>query len=92
MKKKFNITGLCIPGKHYMVDTSAKIDVILEMVTEGDYFLINRPRQYGKTTTLSLLEERLQAHSDYFPLGISFEGISSESYQDDGKEIFAVWV
>lgn len=23
MEKEFNVTGVCIPGQHYMVDTSA---------------------------------------------------------------------
>jgi hypothetical protein len=29
LPKCFNVTGLCVPGKHYMVDTSAKIDTIV---------------------------------------------------------------
>ena len=55
MNKKFNITGLCVPEKHYMVDTSNRINEIAKMVEDGEYFTINRPRQYGKTTTLNLL-------------------------------------
>ena len=50
MQKKFNITGICIPEKHYMVNISNKIEQILPMVEEGEYFVINKPRQYGKTT------------------------------------------
>lgn len=53
--KYFNVTGLCIPEKHYMVDISSKIKKILEMVDRGDYFTINRPRQFGKTTTFNEL-------------------------------------
>ena len=52
MKKRFNITGVCIPEKHYMVDISNKISEIFKMVEQGSYLVINRPRQYGKTTTL----------------------------------------
>lgn len=55
--KTFNIAGVCIPGLHYMADTSDKINQIAEMVIQGNYFTINRARQYGKTTTLALLEE-----------------------------------
>jgi len=87
--KKFNITGLCIPEKHYMVDVSAKVDAMKTMVAEGDYFVINRPRQYGKTTLLSLLRKRLQNHSDFFPILISFEGISSDSYRNEQQFIDA---
>ncbi len=52
MKRKFNDTGLCVPHRHYMVDTSAKIEQIIQLVEAGEYFTINRPRQFGKTTTL----------------------------------------
>lgn len=73
VRKRFNITGLCIPQKHYMVDTSAKIRQIIEQYIENEeYFTINRARQYGKTTTLELLYQRLR--KDYIVLDISFEG------------------
>ncbi len=73
MKKKFNVTGLCIPSIHYMVDTSSKIDYIIrKYVEEGAYFTINRARQYGKTTTLELLYQRLSIEN--IVLDISFEG------------------
>ncbi len=32
MKRKFNDTGLCVPHRHYMVDISAKIEQIFELV------------------------------------------------------------
>jgi len=83
MRKKFNDVGLCIPEKHYMADTSEKIQAILRMVEEGSYFVINRPRQYGKTTTLYLLERELQRRPDYLPIFISFEGLGSESYASE---------
>ena len=51
MKKKFNDTGLCVPHRHYMADTSKKIEQIIRLIEEGEYFTINRPRQFGKTTT-----------------------------------------
>lgn len=46
MKKKFNVTGTCIPEMHYMVDTSDKINRIMNLVENEEYFIINRPRQY----------------------------------------------
>lgn len=83
MAKRFNYTGTCIPGRHYMVDTSAKIDRIIELVEAGEYFTINRPRQYGKTTTLYLLRERLNCHDDYLVIKLSFEGVGSYSYSKE---------
>lgn len=55
MSKRFNTTGVCVPEKHYMVDISDKIAEIMKMVERGDYFVINRPRQYGKTTSIYML-------------------------------------
>lgn len=73
MKKKFNVTGLCIPSIHYMVDTSQKIEYIIQKyINERAYFTINRARQYGKTTTLELLYQKLS--TDSIVLDISFEG------------------
>ncbi len=81
--KKFNITGLCIPNKHYLVDTSDKLNEIISMIEEGLYFTINRGRQYGKTTTLNLLEQKLT--SEYLPLFISFEGIGEEPFKSPDR-------
>ncbi|OGO88609.1 MAG: hypothetical protein A2Y24_06155 [Clostridiales bacterium GWE2_32_10] len=53
--KKFNIAGVCIKEKHYMVDTTDKIKKIEMMIEDGAYFTINRSRQFGKTTTISMI-------------------------------------
>jgi predicted AAA+ superfamily ATPase len=52
------------------------------MIEEGEYFVINRPRQYGKTTTLFRLEQELKKDSHYLVIDISFEGIDSPTYSD----------
>lgn len=78
MKKRFNTTGLCIPNMHYMVDIIDKLDKIMELIKAKDYFIINRPRQYGKTTTMYMLEQRLK--NDYLVVSISFEGIGDEVF------------
>ena len=82
MKKKFNITGTCIPHKHFMADTSQKIKKIIAMVEEGEYFTINKPRQYGKTTTMYLIDQELKKRNDYLVLKISFEGIDAPTYSE----------
>ena len=53
MHKFFNVSGDCKPGLHYMVDLSSRPQKIKSMVDSGQYFTINRARQYGKTTTWS---------------------------------------
>ena len=87
MKKTFNITGSCIPDRHYMSGMSDKLDRIMEMIVGGDYFTIDRPRQYGKTTILYLLEQRLIKDSNYLVLNLSFEGISSPTYENHQRFI-----
>ena len=87
MKKKFNITGTCIPDKHYMADTSQKIKKTIAMIEEGEYFTINRPRQYGKTTTIYLLDRELKKRDDYLTLKISFESIDAPTYANQERFI-----
>jgi len=76
--REFNVTGTCVKSRHYMADTSEKINEIVALIDREKYFTINRPRQYGKTTTLSLLRKRLE--NDYTVLNLSFEKVGKESY------------
>jgi hypothetical protein len=68
-----------------MVDISKKIDEIESMVDRGEYFIINRPRQYGKTTVLSQLSKKLE--NKYLILRTSFEGIGDAIFENE--EIFS---
>ena len=81
MAKRFNITGLCIPEKHYMVDVSNKLREIGEMIDKGDYFTINRARQFGKTTTLNKI--RRYFSEKYLIIDTSFEGVGDISFRDE---------
>lgn len=82
MNKKYNITGACNPEKHYMVDLSSRLKQIKELVDSEEYFVINRARQYGKTTTLKALAQYLQ--QDYCVFSISFESIGNQSFEEEG--------
>ncbi len=77
--KRFNYTGTCIPEKNYMADTSKKISQIVKHINYGEYFIISRPRQYGKTTIISLLEEKLK--NDYVLLSLTFEAKGEETFE-----------
>lgn len=83
MEKEFNVTGTCIPNMHYMVDTSNKLKQVMKFIEKGKYFVINRPRQYGKTTTLFLLSNKLKQTEDYLPIKISFEGIGDLVFENE---------
>lgn len=70
--KTFNVTGVCIPDKHYMADISERLGKITtQFIDPGMYFTMNRARQFGKTTTLYLLEKYLQGR--YLVISLSFE-------------------
>ena len=79
--KCFNVTGLCIPEKHYMVDLTQRIQQIRQMIQNGDYFTINRARQYGKTTTLAALARELEG--DYTVISLDFQALGSASFQNE---------
>jgi hypothetical protein len=69
-----------------MADTSAKISQIFKMVVDEKCFTINKPRQYGKTTTLFLLEKKLMA-AGYLVIRMSFEGIGDLVFEQE--EVFS---
>jgi hypothetical protein len=85
MEKYFNITGLCLPHKHYMGDISAKLSATLRLIEREEYFIINRPRQYGKTTMLYCIENALTKTGNYIVLNISFEGLGESAFQEEKK-------
>jgi len=55
------------------------------LVEKGNYFTISRPRQYGKTTTLFLLVEKLYKKVDYLALQISFEGMGDTIFEHENQ-------
>lgn len=64
-----------------MVDTSVKMKNIEELIQKGKYFTINRARQYGKTTTFSTLNRRL--NDRYLIVRLSFEGVGDKFFESD---------
>ncbi len=87
MEREFNVTGLCVPNMHYMVDTSNKLDNIFKLIENGGYFTINRARQYGKTTTIAELTTFLNKRDDYFAIETSFEGVGDIIFEQE--ELFS---
>ncbi len=82
MSKCFNITGSCIPEQHYMVDIHERLEKIRDMIDRGDYFVINRGRQYGKTTTLNGLRKYLS--DSYYVVLMDFQRqMSSAKFKDE---------
>ena len=85
--RRFNITGTCYPDEHYMVDITKRLENIEQMVARGEYITINRGRQYGKTTTLYHLTERLS--NDYVVFSISFESMGESEFRTNDSFAYA---
>ena len=78
MKRFFNTAGACDPQINYMVDIHKRLEEIKVLVDAGEYFTINRARQYGKTTTLMALAEYLV--KDYVIISLDFQKIGDEEF------------
>ena len=64
-----------------MVDISGKLNEIEKMIETGQYFIINRPRQYGKTTAMFALKRMMK--EKYLMIQTSFEGIGDSAFESE---------
>jgi len=64
-----------------MVNLDTRLQEIKQLVDRGDYFTINRARQFGKTTTLRALGQYLQ--KDYAVISLSFQRMSAAKFRDE---------
>lgn len=82
MTRFFNTEGCCRPDEHYMVKLDDRLDRIQKLyVSRGKYFVINRGRQYGKTTTLKALAEYLKG--EYLVVFMDFQGIGTDEFRNE---------
>lgn len=81
MTKFFNVNGACRPDRHYMVNLTPKLEKIKAMIDSGQYFTINRARQYGKTTTLRALSDYLK--NDYMVVSLDFQKMSFLDFENE---------
>ena len=86
--RTFNTAGTCRPNEHYMVDITERLEIIRKMVAKGDYFCINRGRQYGKTTTLKAISSNFS--NEFCVFSLSFEGLADSAYADEEKLYAAI--
>lgn len=81
MAKIFNVNGVCMPDIHYMVDLQTRLEAIKAMVDAGQYFVIQKARQYGKTTTLQALTRYLR--NKYLIVNLDFQRMSSSDFSGE---------
>ncbi len=80
--RHFNTEGVCRPEEHYMVRLDDRLAWIkAELVDKRKYFVVNRGRQYGKTTTLNALERYLK--EEYIVLALDFQLMGTEDFADE---------
>lgn len=78
----FNTEGICRPEEHYMVRLDERLGEIKRLyVDRGKYFIINRGRQYGKTTTLHALE--IYLWEEYLVFSLDFQMLSKADFKDE---------
>ena len=87
MERYFNITGCCNPQEHYMVNLDSRLAQIKKMVDKGQYFSINKGRQYGKTTILKALREYLK--NDYVVISMDFQFVSTSEFATENSFVKA---
>ena len=81
MVKYFNKEGLCKSEEHYMVRLDERLAKIKRtLIDRKKYFVINRGRQYGKTTMLLALEDYLK--DGYIVLSLDFQQMGTENFAD----------
>lgn len=88
MERYFNITGSCNPEEHYMVNLDSRLKQVKSMVKKGQYFCINRGRQYGKTTLLEALERYLAP--EYIVLNMDFQRVSTAEFSVEERFVKAL--
>ena len=90
MKRFFNVTGLCNPLDHFMVDPLRGLNkMILELIDNKYYFTIHAPRQTGKTTLLRSLSHELNLSQKYVAVHFSLEtaGFRTNTVKEANKAI-----
>lgn len=81
MNKVFNISGDCKPDMRFMVDIGDRLAEMKAMIDRGDYFTVNRARQFGKTTTLKALRRYLK--NEYQVLSLDFQKLSHKDFETE---------
>lgn len=64
-----------------MINLDSRLAEIKKMIDKGQYFCINRGRQYGKTTTLKALQQYLS--DSYIVLGMDFQFMSHSNFENE---------
>jgi len=69
----FNTAGPVNPKDHYYVPHRLDEVLFLQLIEEKKYFILHAPRQSGKTTTIRMFAQQLNATNKYKALYVNIE-------------------
>ena len=73
MPRRFNTAGPNEPEDHYTLPVLARLPEVRRLIDEKLYFVLQAPRQVGKTTTLLALARELTHEGRYVGIMLSME-------------------
>ena len=77
MKKHFNTTGPVVAEDHYCLDPITRLDWedVRYLIDTKKYFVLQAPRQTGKTSTLLTMMQLLNEEGEYNVLYVNIEAV-----------------
>ncbi len=73
MGRRFNVSGMCFPDRHYMLPPLRRLPTVRALIEDQAYFVLHAPRQTGKSTALRTLAAALTEEGRYASLLLSLE-------------------
>ncbi|MEE4357814.1 MAG: AAA-like domain-containing protein [Desulfococcaceae bacterium] len=84
MKRFFNVSGPCLPEKHYMIPSHRRIKGLRELIDQEQYFVIHAARQSGRTTLLLDLVKQLNREGKYHAMYCTLESAQGIAEPEKG--------
>jgi hypothetical protein len=75
--KEFNISGPCDAQKHYMLPALSRLPEIKDLIKSKDYFVLQAPRQSGKTTLIKAVTREINADGQFYALYCPIEALKN---------------
>jgi hypothetical protein len=83
--KKFNTSGPCDPLKHYMLPALPRLPDIQNLIEWEEYFILQAPRQSGKTTVMRAATKKINQGNSYYALYCSLAQLQTITDENMGK-------
>jgi hypothetical protein len=81
--KTFNTDGPCDPAFHYMLPAIQRLKKADGLFGARLYFILNAPRQSGKTTCLKSMTDKINSEGQWYALNCSLANLRKISDRDE---------